>query len=561
MIKFFLLLVVVILIACGNSVVTQGGATNAVTKTDFLYRVDISNLKAVPRNAHGAHHGGVMDTVDFDGDDISNAAVGISDEIKLNYARFPGGGHLKFMHLMYDENGNPSKGYGYRRQEITDYINGGGGTSRDLDEWMAECDHQDALNYRYIDRYVEYYNSLQSPPDIIFGMNVTLGGVQENLDALKYLIDNGVNVVAVEMGNEAYSQFNSWASYFAKAKPFLESVKSNYPSIERSVVVAPFSGRNTHVNWNNGLKTDMAASDLIQAGVYHFYPNMDNACTDMFTAYYTPKQNFEIQYDSKDPIVGPISDCFNSGFKKFTDTDANDLKTNLDTNFPGFHIYMTEWNFTPIDGATNTMAEAFFDFKMIRKIQENPNIIAATAHNFIAPAGHGMVTPGGDNDSIDMPLHKRAKYYSFLVHSYAQEGYQEGTHNITFPGVTAYSYFKEGKILLIGINESESEYAIDNVILGVDGYNTRSCSITAAKAKQLYSSAGGNDFIGKNNFYKTHVAPYEIDGMKIESYIPALSIFSVSCDIEKILPPPPPPPPPAKPWYCKVLPWLKECKK
>jgi len=529
----------------------------------FSYNMDIGSLKAVPRGINGVHMGGTMDAVPFDGDDASVSAVAITNELHPNFARWPGGGTLKFKHIMRP------KGYGYDMAEITAYINGGGGTAKDLADWQNTYDAEQLLNYRYIDRFVDYMNSLTVKPKIIMGMNVTLGTVTENMEALDFLTANGIEVVAVEMGNETYQQFNTFGEYYAKAEPFLLAVKAKYPAIVRTMVIAPHPERNSHKKWNDAFKAKLLENDLIQGGVPHFYPDLSADCAAAYAAYNTtPKPNFPIFYESKDPVVGPIADlCYEDMKHIITDpapapgtafNSFDGLKENLDAQFPGLPLYMTEWNFLPIEGMSNTMADGFYAFKAISKLQENPNIFAATVHNFIAPAGHGMINTPLPDDSIDLPLHKRVKYYSFLVHAMAQDGYQEATVSFSFPELTLKPYYKSGKSLIIGINESQNGIVLDS--FGIPGYVTSGCSIKAVSGKQLYSSAGQNDFIGKNKYYDSTPAPYEITGMQIYSSIPPMSIFSMECNHQLWVAPPPPPPTPTKPKYCKYFPWLNACK-
>lgn len=528
--------------------------SGVMTAQNYQYLIDISSLKPVPDSINGGHYGGFGEIVPVDGGDVSVEAKNIADEIGFSHIRYPGGGHLKFMHLMHDKNGVDSKGYGYDLAEITDYINNGGGTSKDLQDWTNTVNEQNKLNYRYIDRFVDHYNSLIKKPKVIFGMNVTLGNVDENFEALNFLISKGVQIEAIEMGNEAYSQFNSFEEYYVKVSPYLEKLKVEHPELVRTVVMAPFTGRKVHTDWNSGFNYHKGLSDLIQAGVYHFYPQTSQGCQDLFSDYITPKKNFQIQYDAKDAIIGPVMDCIYTDFKSMSSDQIDTLKTNLESTFPGVPVYMTEWNYTPTDGGFNTLAEAFFSFKAIKKLQDISQIKAATVHNFVAPAGHALVSPQSDYDSIEKPLHKRAKYYAFLMHSMAQ-GYQEAASNIPYSNV--YSYYKDGSFLIIGINDSGYVEYLDPMQIGIDGYNTKSCSFSGVYGKQLYSSAGSNDFIGKNNYYKTNPAPYEINGLENLTEIPGYGLFNIKCDIEKAVENPPVV---EKPWYCTLFPFLKKCK-
>lgn len=181
--------------------------------------------------------------------------------------RFPSGASSKFMHLLHDKNGNPSKGYGYDIDEIAKFYDWTDGymdnPSYDeimndddiaLDGWIGDAAHvnnfidfrnkyktQLCETRRYLDDFIELVRQIDEayPGRPAVKVMLCLNIVSETAAECRAIADymrsaalNGnhnVNVTGVELGNETYDNFHCQAMGF---KYFdvntLDNFKGNY---------------------------------------------------------------------------------------------------------------------------------------------------------------------------------------------------------------------------------------------------------------------------------------------------------------------------------------------
>lgn len=111
---------------------------------------------------------------------VNAEAIQLFDALDPDVLRFPGGTIGNKYHFY-----NP--GYGWSKADMR-------------------------RSQNYIVEFVRLVKAMRSSPDVIFVMNLFehYSGadeealIRENLDALQYLVDNGLHVIAVELGNEFY---------------------------------------------------------------------------------------------------------------------------------------------------------------------------------------------------------------------------------------------------------------------------------------------------------------------------------------------------------------------
>ncbi len=111
---------------------------------------------------------------------INSEAIQLFDRLEPDIMRFPGGSIANKYHYY-------KPGYGWSKPDMKRKEN-------------------------YIVEFVRVMKAMKKQPDVIFVMNLfdhfkganEANLIKENMDALKYLLDNGMNVIAVELGNEFY---------------------------------------------------------------------------------------------------------------------------------------------------------------------------------------------------------------------------------------------------------------------------------------------------------------------------------------------------------------------
>ncbi|HET8963379.1 MAG TPA: hypothetical protein VFM99_05755 [Chitinophagales bacterium] len=151
--------------------------------------------------------------------------------LKPKVVRFPAGGDHKFMHLLDDD------GYGRRYADIDEFEDKGWitSTTATAEYGIINQQNSDYDDIRFLNRFIDFLEFCEEEngfkPDVIFVANIILGKTtlytngeiaHENLEAMKYLMANGVKITGIELGNEHYDdkkEVNSKAIFNDGASP------------------------------------------------------------------------------------------------------------------------------------------------------------------------------------------------------------------------------------------------------------------------------------------------------------------------------------------------------
>ena len=283
--------------------------------------------------------------------------------------------------------------------------------------WIIDPDALNKLIYKYnyqedhyidipfLERLVDFVEFCEEEngyaPEIIFVANVVLtkltdlyspGEVEsENLAAIRYLLDQGVKIVGIEMGNEHYDDrkevndkpiFNNplnpnelyFNSYFQACLPLLDSLDSDpaLSGIPISLVAAPepyhgeaighFGGvtASSYKAWNTALKDSaqsLTAGDLFDAYTVHLYnvPSEMPWCYNMYYEDYVLTNPSDPITTSNDDAIVAAWECANDSFRIYTHDTIKAIMNNwagscdscLGNDKP---YWMTEWGRFGVEG-------------------------------------------------------------------------------------------------------------------------------------------------------------------------------------------------------------------
>jgi len=285
--------------------------------------------------------------------------------LKPRVLRFPAGGEHKFFHL------NDANGYGRRYVDIDEMETVGWITSSTAATENSKIDDQEEFyeDIPFLERMVDFVEFCAEEngyaPEVIFVANVILtkldglydpGEIEsENLAAIRYLLDQGVKVVGIEMGNEHYDDrkevnkkpiFNNpsnpnelyFNSYFQACLPLLDSLDSDpaLSSIPIALVAAPepFHGESighfgsatasNYKAWNTALKDSaqsVTAGELFDAYTVHLY-NVPREMPWCYNTYYEDyaalNPTDEIEAGDNDEAIVSAWECANDSFRIYT---------------------------------------------------------------------------------------------------------------------------------------------------------------------------------------------------------------------------------------------------
>lgn len=247
------------------------------------------------------------------------------------------------------------------------------------------------------------------------------------------LIANGVNVVAIEMGNETYAQLNyDFNKYKQLVTPIAETLKNTFPDIPISHISAPIGkGRKEQDNWNSQLTTYLTPGDFV---TLHYYIGE----REVFGLSELPERK-TVNYNAPDEILD--LKFFNIavellGLPHEVITTAKEL-------YAGHTLLITETNTQPSVPLGDTYLNSAYQFRFLLEQRNAFNTIAW--HNFVAPDIYGMICLRKKDEPGNTPLIKRTTYYSFDlvgdISTQAPEMLPENKYIFSAPGT--YQFYFE----------------------------------------------------------------------------------------------------------------------
>ncbi len=384
--------------------------------------------------------------------DLNDECPELVNMIKPSNIRFPGGSVANYFHF----NGT---GFGFEFDEVIGSVFE---SQLTFDEYapvnfiepFADMALRTGSNVMYVVNFFTHFRNggaaVYDPNDETFQYLI-----QENLAAIDYLINRGINVVGVELGNElyAYTEVNLTQGlinkYFNLSKVYSDSIKARYPDMRAGVILAPTSGF-THTIWNNTMRFANHADAYIiheyERGVKNFCSSIENQ-EEHFTCAKQKMDNF-------------LDAALGNTLKKYRDLVGHDHE-----------FWLTEWNMLDPFLVSNSLLHGYFIFKYWNKLAEfskdRPGDITVTnCHNLVS-GGYLYPAVGKlqSNESPDLMVTGdfalRSSYYAHrLMSNIYMEDYQF-IGKTTLSDCQAWLYkAPDGTFELAMVNDNESAKSI-----------------------------------------------------------------------------------------------------
>ena len=216
---------------------------------------------------------------------------------------------------------------------------------------------------------------------VMYCANILTGTVNQAMTTLETLVNAGVEVTGVELGNEMY--LNAYSSYFptvndylAAAQPYQAAINAQYPDMPIALSAFPpaiLKGSGPYVaqrinTWNNAL----AAATWASAIALHCYPRIDDDCT---------QTGVTSHFSCAVPFAGTYATTsLDSALRYFEVIDGRD-------------VWVSEWN---VDGPWshygNTLFQALYCADMFATMSRHPSVTQSVLHNLLSfDAGFNVV--------------------------------------------------------------------------------------------------------------------------------------------------------------------------
>ena len=300
------------------------------------------------------------------------ALQGHITQIAPGLLRFPGGTLANFTH--------PSGlGYGMRATDLvmvegTDVHN----TVSNMYNGEQASINAGQITRNYLFDVIDM--ALAIDQKVLFVANLLNGTVAEMMTSLNTLVNAGVELAGVELGNESHlrayeSRFGTHDNYIAVAAPYAQAISNAYPDLPIGVNgyppgvlkgLGPGGTQRAH-DWN----VAVANASFGDALVIHCYSRPD---------------------DCNQASVIPSFQCgaeFSRVYAREKMAQALDELSSLGDR----NIWITEWN---IDGAFshygNSIAQAMFYADMAITMAEHPRVTVSAVHNLLSmDVGYNVV--------------------------------------------------------------------------------------------------------------------------------------------------------------------------
>ncbi len=280
--------------------------------------------------------------------------VKLVSDVSPSILRFPGGTIANYYHVT-------GSGYGFREEDVQKYEH------KMMNKKVQGVETGNNYIYDFID-----FAKAAKVKDVIYVANLLSADYNETETAIDILQNGGLNVVAVELGNELFSQtfrqyVNGIDGYINMSRNFAVKLKRKYPNIKLGVVTAPMGEKvsKNHMEWNKKL----ANLNFYDAVIFHAYPP---------TQTYEAISNLDNQFDE---VKGFLVN--------YLQQKLPNIVAGYKNLFPGKELWVTEWNLPVSDKYSNTMLHALFitQFQLqLRYLQtQYPNLTLACYHNLATP--------------------------------------------------------------------------------------------------------------------------------------------------------------------------------
>ncbi len=410
------------------------------------------------------------------------------DALKPAVLRFPGGTVANFYHP-------EEKGYGFRDADIRKIA------GSKMFQTMRKNLEKEQLYIRkgYIKKnFIHSFSQLakKMKAKVVYVANLFTGTDEEIRLAIQTLLNNGVEVIGVELGNEYY--LKAYASVYPDITPYLNRaqqtarlLRQHFPGIPLAVVASPCpavkkmrpSKAAAADRWNHQL----AQADFYDAYVTHLYA-LPKACVS--------ENNTESLF--KCALESTTQYCregLSTAMHYYTSVFGTKRKT-----------WVTEWNVQGVfQYFGNTFLQAAYYGEFATAMQQYPTIEMAVHHNLLS-GGSGFNLIGKANKQQELKEgNKYVRRLTYHVARWLQPLYRDEVTVLKIKGVeqlTSHFYLAafqdktRNKAWLLMINRSGRPTELKALRL------PQSWSHKAVHARSL-SAVKPSAGIGTNPIYKT----------------------------------------------------------
>lgn len=403
--------------------------------------------------------------------------------------RVPGGSISKF-HDPY----NNRNGWGMSKSSVENWYNtvGFDEDGQGKDKWLRKVNEQP--DHSYMDDLIALQKTFPNM-QVLYVLNVLNSTADANMNAIRYLVDNGVNIVGVEAGNEVYGKYKSFSEYVADFEPIFKMLAKEYPQIKTGLVAGANLQRKELVKWNDALADYKGDYDAV---IIHYY----YTARELKEAYDMIPEKLQYQPGQ---YYANLDQAFQVAFKTMMEKKL--IEKGLDyaeKQFKGKSIWITEWNTKPSDKLNNTIANAAWQFDQMVSLRNRIEFFLI--HNGVSPDKYGMISRrNAKYDSEKTDLVRRTAFWAFQLAQEVENG------EMIYPDtkITILKSPKNGVLYYCFANVGDA-YTPE---IQTSGTQFKTATMHMVSGKYAYSSSGWTGFMNKGS-----QPGYEVKGITVTDF-------------------------------------------
>lgn len=356
------------------------------------------------------------------------------------------------------------------------------------DKWLQKVDEQP--DYSYLDSLISLSKEMPNLR-VIYVVNVFTSNLDEQVNSINYLIENGVKLDVVEFGNEVYGKYNfDTTSYVNFCQPVINKLKELHPSLKVSLISGNFKGRRDHEQWNESLAAYVNnPANKVDYVTLHFYIGSDLAPS----AYNALPAAKVVDYSKIDQDLQTACENY---LQEVIISERFREEVSMAESIYNTKIIVTEWNNNPAQKWCNTFVNGMWIYDSYINLRDT-SVDILCLHNGVSPDIYGAICRRKQQDDSPLEMVPRVSYHVLDLVSRLYKEIKGGAEVLSIDHEDEFIQIPD-KVGTYVVPFMSVYQEMPAVVFDWTVHEVTSIEEIGLDAEYLYSSAGATGFQSKN---------------------------------------------------------------
>ena len=357
-------------------------------------------------------------------------------------------------------------------------------------------------NENVIENVIQFCKMTKSR--ILFTCNILDASYDENKKVVSRLMDEGISIAGIEIGNEMYLpkfkclKYGNVQQYIDTARWYTENLKRDFPGIKIAVIAAPPLDKaipadilDYYREWNDALKKE---TFFDRYTVHHYIKDKTCSCKNDW---------------KNSNVINSAFECYNTLLKNNLEYWFQEGIQSYLSMFPGKKMWLTEWNsHISLHCYGNTQADNLYFARYQNELgtKYSDNVEFATFHNWLGRGKHfPVLAPKGRTFekrssslvfSMLKPLFSKRETYELKIPQQLAESMPDSLKIYAYHQPSTQN--NKGNVIVVIVNPEGADHTqkIYTDVITIDGkqYKLNKGKYTMSHSRTLAASLGNPGF-------------------------------------------------------------------